>query len=84
MKEDAGFLRIMSNPTSKHVKIELRDIAPSSGKVKIYHPFDMQIKGIDIRGEKELSLEITDLATRIYMVEYSDEFLTAAEKLIVK
>lgn len=80
-----GFLRIIPNPATDQVKVQLTDIVRPSGTIRIYHAvFGTLLQTVEVSGRNEVNLNFNYLTSGVYIVEYSDEFNTITEKLIVK
>jgi DNA-binding beta-propeller fold protein YncE len=80
-----GALRIIPNPASESVKVQLTNIFQPTGTIRIYHAtFGALLRTIPVNGMNEVYLDIDHLSSGVYIVEYSDANSKWSEKMIVK
>jgi hypothetical protein len=80
---EKNHLLVYPNPTKGHVKVGLIQEVPSFGnRVAVYDLSGRLIQSIQLRGEKEATLDLEEFATGMYSVEWINENFRQTVKII--
>ena len=83
-KRELEAMRIFPNPASESVNVHLTNIVKPSGIIRIYNVIGHLSMTVPIEGVNEVSLDVSQLNSGVYLVEYSDGTSKYSQKLVIK
>lgn len=82
-KRKSEAMRIFPNPASESVNVHLTNIVKSSGTIRIYNVFGHLLITMPVNGMNDINLNVSQLNSGVYMVEYSDGTSKYSQKLVI-
>lgn len=84
VKREFVAMRIFPNPASGSANVQLTNIVKPSGKIRIYNVIGQLLMTVAVEGMNEINLDVSQLNSGIYMVEYSDGTSKYSQKMVIQ